>query len=515
MKKFNCFFFSSIIAVVSCQGELERLGSLDIDYVSDTKNVYAISPDEALANLVSFLDESELLGTRSSMVPIISSITPIRFDRISTRSVSDDIDCDNLLYVANFEDSRGYAILAGDTRIRESVIAVCDTGSLSEATIYSAIELANEERPVFEGYPTTGPGFYTTEETGDELFMNPNTVSLYDETENDTYVGNFDNDEENDGNESADTTQTQGVFPSLLCVKYAMSEIRDNGPSDLPVPRQGNLNEGDPNDTTGPTDKRTEVTATQWTVKQNVSPMLSLFYKWSQKTPFNDLYPERRSLLIVGTKGFAPAGCFPLAIAKILTYFKYPVVFSYNGYTINWGELQYPVDSSAFGSQSAAYLLKAISSGCDCLYFKQGTFTFPSKATSYMRFIGLNNAHSYKYDFGSVVNMINRGCPIIIYSVPGIDVTKSHSWNIDGYKIKERTITTKVFENDILESSSEITQKSQMVHCDFGWQGKCNGYYVSGVFRLDDSNIEHDAGTSYGGSTNYNNFLRIITYDKP
>ena len=66
MKKFNCFFFSSIIAVVSCQGELERLGSLDIDYVSDTKNVYAISPDEALANLVSFLDESELLGTRSS-----------------------------------------------------------------------------------------------------------------------------------------------------------------------------------------------------------------------------------------------------------------------------------------------------------------------------------------------------------------------------------------------------------------------------------------------------------------
>lgn len=43
----------------------------------------------------------------------------------------------------------------------------------------------------------------------------------------------------------------------------------------------------------------------------------------------------------------------------------------------------------------------------------------------------------------------------------------------------------------------------------------CNGYYVSGVFKLNDSNIEHDPGTSYGGDTNYNNLLKVITYDKP
>lgn len=28
-------------------------------------------------------------------------------------------------------------------------------------------------------------------------------------------------------------------------------------------------------------------------------------------------------------------------------------------------------------------------------------------------------------------------------------------------------------------------------------------------------NIEHDPNTSYGGSRNYNNLLKVITYDKP
>ena len=42
-----------------------------------------------------------------------------------------------------------------------------------------------------------------------------------------------------------------------------------------------------------------------------------------------------------------------------------------------------------------------------------------------------------------------------------------------------------------------------------------NGYYVSGVFKLNDPNIEHDPDCKYGGNTNYNNLLKIIMYDKP
>ena len=76
-------------------------------------------------------------------------------------------------------------------------------------------------------------------------------------------------------------------------------------------------------------------------------------------------------------------------------------------------------------------------------------------------------------------------------------------------------ITTKTYIGNTLQDTKTKTETCKMVHCDFGWGGKCNGYYVSGVFKLNDSNIEHDPGTSYGGDTNYNNLLKVITYDKP
>lgn len=109
--------------------------------------------------------------------------------------------------------------------------------------------------------------------------------------------------------------------------------------------------------------------------------------------------------------------------------------------------------------------------------------------------------------------MLDNGKPLIIYSVPGIKVFKSHSWNIDGYKVKERTKTINTYKGTTIINTTSKTETTKMVHCDFGWKGKCNGYYTSGVFKLNDSNIEHDPGTKYEGSTNYNNHLKVITYD--
>ena len=111
--------------------------------------------------------------------------------------------------------------------------------------------------------------------------------------------------------------------------------------------------------------------------------------------------------------------------------------------------------------------------------------------------------------------MLDNACPVIIYSVPNINIPKSHCWNIDGYKIKERTITTKTYKNGTLCNTKVEIEKSKMVHCDFGWYSKCNGYYVSGVFKLGDSSVEKDYGTVHDKDTNYNNYLHIMTYDKP
>lgn len=95
------------------------------------------------------------------------------------------------------------------------------------------------------------------------------------------------------------------------------------------------------------------------------------------------------------------------------------------------------------------------------------------------------------------------------------NIFESHSWNIDGYKIQERIITTKSYYGDILAGINTDIEKRMMVHCDYGWGGFCNGYYVLGVFKLDDSNSEKDYPEKGSDSTNYDSFLKVIIYDMP
>lgn len=96
-------------------------------------------------------------------------------------------------------------------------------------------------------------------------------------------------------------------------------------------------------------------------------------------------------------------------------------------------------------------------------------------------------------------------------------ITSSHAWNIDGYKTKVRRKTVERYVNRELESTYTETERQDMVHCDLGWEGNCNGYYVSGVFHLASSQIEYDEGASYipGNNFNYDRHLRLITCKKP
>ena len=55
-----------------------------------------------------------------------------------------------------------------------------------------------------------------------------------------------------------------------------------------------------------------------------------------------------------------------------------------------------------------------------------------------------------------------------------------------------------------------------MVHCDFGWEGYCNGYFTSGVFNLAGNDVLYDDPYDNGTlDTNYNWYLKIIQYNKP
>ena len=487
------FLFFLLPLFISCENEYVEVCE-KINDLPTTENEYAIPVDSAIAYLQNFLTDFDESSTRSYQIRRIKSITPIKYKESMTRSENNEsINCENLVYIANFENEQGYAILAADNRINEKVIAITETGTLSDKTVYTAMEIANSDRFIFNEYPTTGPGFYTTPETGDELFINPNTVVLYDDKEKDTLVGNF---------ESDDSYSLPELFSSYLCTSYSINEIQNHNQQHNEIDKNI-VSDGDSNSPRITAD----VYFSPWKDIKVVNPILADLSSWHQRTPFNDLYPlkTRRK---DKQKVHAPAGCFPLAISKIMTHFEYPQTYVFNGYTIDWKELKRTYNSE-IGKKSAAHLLRGISEGCRSWYFRNGTFTFPSRATKYMRTEGFKNSHLRNYEYNEVTKMLNDGCPIIICSIPGRSVTKSHSWNIDGYKIRQRTVTTKTFKDNVPQPETTETETSNMVHCDFGWGGKCNGYFVSDIFKVKNPNNGNK------DIIHYNNFLKILTYEKP
>lgn len=94
-------------------------------------------------------------------------------------------------------------------------------------------------------------------------------------------------------------------------------------------------------------------------------------------------------------------------------------------------------------------------------------------------------------------------------------IKKTHAWTIDGYKIRQRNKITRTYIDGKLISTSYKADTCKMVHCDFGWGGHFNGYYVDGVFKLNSKENEYDDVNDTKKNTKFNHHIRIITYSKP
>ncbi len=505
--------FCLLLSLCSCEDEANQ--SLDLPRTS--ANPHAISMEQALASLQDFMATPSVGITRAARDNRrIGDVYAVEYKQnILTRSSHVlNPDVENLVYVANFENEQGFAILAADDRIGEDVLALVDSGMLRPRIIKDpTLAQIDFERPIYKNYPLTGPGLYCDSTEQNEMFLNPNTINLYDEEANDTLVGNFGLDEEDTiidwkgniidkGGEAFNPTESTLKFIVGLVYKYTIDNIEsqlidDHGSSS--------------------TNTRIVTTYSDWNCIDYVTPILWRYEKWGQGAPFNDLYPKRRKFVLVGKKQKAPAGCFPLAISKVMTHFKFPHLFSYNNYTIDWNSLHYTYFPYSIDEKnSAASLLKGISEGTHSIYFYQGTFTLPVCAINFMRNIGFNNVKRHNYTYSRITSSLKNGCPLIIWAMPNTQIRKSHAWNIDGFETRVRNIITKKYINGVLKEEIAKPDTSQMVHCDLGQYGLYNGYFTSGIFRLNGEDVELDNSNIVGKShTNYNTYIRIITYNKP
>lgn len=191
MKKFIMVAVASAV-LVSCTNDTVIEPVMTVDNQSAKTINHTIPVSEAMTLLHTYLDTEQNNGTRSGTSRKVANVKTVVCSQNLTRA-GEGIDADTLLYIANFEKNEGYAIMSADDRINEDILAITDAGNITENDITNGLnEVYNESRPVFDGYPTTGPGFFTDEAFGDEVFINPNTIELYDPDRDDTLIGNYD-----------------------------------------------------------------------------------------------------------------------------------------------------------------------------------------------------------------------------------------------------------------------------------------------------------------------------------
>ncbi|MDE6139779.1 MAG: C10 family peptidase, partial [Alistipes sp.] len=233
--------------------------------------------------------------------------------------------------------------------------------------------------------------------------------------------------------------------------------------------------------------------------------------KWHQGSPFNDMYPFANSGV------HCQAGCGVIAVAQILAYNQYPHVLDIYDNLFDWNIInkfiEHPNDQSASDTEHLASFIYNLGSLMhmenDLIYNRTGTYI--ENAANAMRHLGYRSVSSHTFSYSDAQNMICNDK--LVFLMNGTDSKNSnnpHEWVIDGwnaYTVKLWSVTydtrERVGNPDPLEKSRELIQTTNVkkMHCNFGWGGKCDGYYTYNLFNTDD----------YTFNCNFN----MITYSLP
>lgn len=151
MRKIGLFALLFTVVAVSCQNDSRDIVVSQKNVDANTEaNSYTISIDDALVSLDNELDVIYGSSTRNSLSrPQVRKIHTLYYDEIIENTRSSKIDVKELLYIVEFEDGCGSAVLGADSRL-EDVYAVLEEGVISEDD-FQHVEYgaANKELPVY------------------------------------------------------------------------------------------------------------------------------------------------------------------------------------------------------------------------------------------------------------------------------------------------------------------------------------------------------------------------------
>lgn len=282
---------------------------------------------------------------------------------------------DTLLYVINFENNEGYAVMAADDRISERLMMLSEVGNVTLADFY------NE----------------------DNLDFLLDSLGFYNESRDDYLIGG----EPVNGEKFI----LQGILEyanyqvNNSVITNPVDDIDDNPYITIP---------GQPRPDTW-VERRNIVYETV----MDVEPLLNT--RWHQSSPYNDMVVPHGSY----------AGCVPIAVAQIMAFNQFPQNLTVNGIRIFWDEItkESAVSNGTPEAEVVAALIGLIQVSCHSLPFgKFGTFTFPCAAEDFLKSMGYTNVvRKKRYDENKVISCIKNGYPVFMSGMDGIAVWNAHA----------------------------------------------------------------------------------------
>lgn len=270
---------------------------------------------------------------------------------------------------------------------------------------------------------------------------------------------------------------------------------------------------------------RKEINWNDTTIISQVPPLLDT--KYNQESPYNNNYPIYND--ITGERKFA--GCGPIAAAQIMYYHRKPNTL--NGVTFNWNLLSYfhhGVYNNFPDAQNAmAEFIFTITQATNLNWgYPQNdpgnykTNVSNNNIITLFQNSGYTNLMFTTYNLNTVNFYLGSNNPVFM-SARNSQNTDGHMWVIDGcylYKI-DHWVRESYYVGPGWDYNEYIsdTDYYNLVHCNYGWGGECDGYYTSGIFdttvELPDGYIDTTVGDTEGEARSFYNLdMKILLYQK-
>ena len=240
--------------------------------------------------------------------------------------------------------------------------------------------------------------------------------------------------------------------------------------------------------------------------------------KWDQHLPFNGMCP------LIGDE-HALVGCTPIAVGQIMYYHQKNA--TYNGYHYNWGQMHDIVcDTSSSFYPNAWHSVQRLlmdlgnENNLDATYGVKETCASDYHAPrTFENFYYQSGGTDQPYNYNTISSEISFGYPVLAVGYRDAKIIKSdgvpidtlrsgHTWVIDQtmrtlwhiWVVHKRT-------NRLIYSTSIYRY---YVHCNWGWGGSYNGFFLSQSFDLSDSLSVPETKSSYD---TVNIINRVYKYD--